>query len=141
MKRILISLNVVALLFVPQFSDAKGPFDDFPDLISFTGDLTVGKMGNVAFDNTGNVYVAVVSRSAFVRIDAEDLSRVTVAIFPADPANSLYAYLNTPNSIAFGTGKGSRKNLLVTNLGMLPVPQPGPGLVKIETEAPGLPPP
>ncbi|MBN1831641.1 MAG: SMP-30/gluconolactonase/LRE family protein [Deltaproteobacteria bacterium] len=93
----------------------------------------------IALDVFGNVYIAVVSRSAVVRINAEDLSQETVAIFPSDPENPLYTLLNTPNSIAFGTGKGLRKNLLVTNLGLFPVPQPGCGLVKIEAEAPGLP--
>ncbi len=92
----------------------------------------------LALDVHGNIYVAVVSRSAIVRINADDKSQETIAaLFTGTP-------LDTPASLAFGTGKGGRKSLFVANLGWLatinPGPSwPGPGLVKIEAGVPGLP--
>jgi len=84
--------------------------------------------------------VAVLTRSAVVRINALDLSQETIAAFPVSP-------LDFPPSIAFGTGKGERTSLFVTNLGMgaasVPLPPPlqwpGPGLVKIDAGVPGRP--
>ena len=91
----------------------------------------------LALDVHGNVYVAVVSRSAIVCIDANIRSQTTVAVWPDTP-------LDTPASLAFGTGKGERQNLFITNLGMLSGILggefwPGPGLVKIHAGTPGLP--
>ncbi len=92
----------------------------------------------LALDVLGNVYVAVVSRNAIVRINASDKSQETIAaLFAGTP-------LDTPASLAFGTGKGGRTNLFITNLGwmsvIVPGPSwPGPGLVKIDAEIPGLP--
>jgi hypothetical protein len=100
---------------------------------------------DIRLDVHGNVYVAVVSRSAVVRINAQDKSQETIAAFLLPPSGShLYASLDFSASLAFGTGKGERTNLFVTNLGLgaLTVPQlpwPGPGLVKIETGEPGQP--
>ena len=104
-------------------------------------------------DVHGNLYVAVLTRSAVVRIDAQDLSsQETVAVFmakwPVGPPPD--APLDFPASLFFGTGKGERTSLFVTNLGMgkafvpqLPVigtvPWAGPGLVKIEAGVPGRP--
>jgi len=98
----------------------------------------------LALDTFGNVYVAVVSRIAVARINAKDLSQETTAAYFFDPYDPLFAPLDTPASLAFGTGKGGRKSLFVTNLGwmsnLIPGPPwPGPGLVKIDTGAPGLP--
>ncbi len=73
-----------------------------------------------------------------MRINAYDRSQVTVAaLFTGTP-------LDTPASLAFGTGKGGRTNLFVTNLGWMSIfvpgpPWPGRGLVKIDAELPGLP--
>jgi hypothetical protein len=89
----------------------------------------------IAFDVFGNLYVTVVTRLAVVRINAGDLSQETVAVL--NPASPFHAPLDTPNSIAVGTGNGSRENLLVANLGT--IAGIGPCLVKIEADAPGLP--
>ena len=100
---------------------------------------------DVRLDVHGNVYVAVVSRSAVVRINAWDKTQETVAAFLIPPAGSLlYAPLDFSASLAFGTGKGERTNLFVTNMGIgaLYVPQlpwSGPGLVKIDAGVPGQP--
>jgi sugar lactone lactonase YvrE len=92
----------------------------------------------IVLDVHGNLYVAVLTRSAVVRIDAQGLSQETVAAFQAvahDPIPN--ARLDFPASLFFGTGKGERQNLFVTNLGM--GGWAGPGLVKIDAGVPGEP--
>jgi sugar lactone lactonase YvrE len=100
---------------------------------------------DLRLDVHGNVYVAVVSRSAVVRINALDKTQETVAAFLLSPSGlPLYAPLDFSASLAFGTGKGERTSLFVTNLGIgalnIPLlPWPGPGLVKIDARVPGQP--
>jgi sugar lactone lactonase YvrE len=100
----------------------------------------------IVLDVHGNLYVAVLNRSAVVRIDARDLSQETVAAFmgssPLGPPPD--APLDFPASLFFGTGKGERTNLFVTNLGMgasrVPgLPWAGPGLTKVDAGVPGDP--
>ncbi len=100
----------------------------------------------LVLDVHGNLYVAVLTRSAVVRIDAQNLSQETVAVFmgssPIGPPPD--APLDFPASAYFGTGKGERTNLFVTNLGMgasrVPgLPWAGPGLVKFDAGMPGQP--
>jgi sugar lactone lactonase YvrE len=93
----------------------------------------------IAIDEFGNIYVAILTKCAVVRINAKDLSQETVAAFGLDNTDPLYAPLDFPNSVAFGPGMGWRKNLMVTNFGMLPGLWPGRGLVKIEIDEPGRP--
>jgi sugar lactone lactonase YvrE len=97
----------------------------------------------ITLDVHGNVYIAVVTRLAVVKINAEDCSQETVAALSFDPAKPFWAPLDTPNSVAFGTGKGGKQTIFATNLGLmsrlLPGPAwPGAGLMKIEAEDPGL---
>jgi sugar lactone lactonase YvrE len=118
------------LLEVPE-----SPLAGFP--IPVCGD-------GVVLDVHGNLYVAVLTRSAVVRINARDKSQETVAAFRIPDTLPLYAPFDFPASLFFGTGKGERANLFVTNLGIgvLKVPQftwPGPGLVKIDAGVPGRP--
>ena len=68
-------------------------------------------LDGLALDVHGNVYIAVPSRSAIVRINADDRSQETVAAYPDVP-------LDAPLSLAFGTGKGDRESIFVTNSGM-----------------------
>jgi sugar lactone lactonase YvrE len=98
----------------------------------------------LAVDVHGNVYVAVLTRSAVVRINARDQSQETVAAFSSQVASTPSAPLDFPASLVFGTGKGERTNLFVTNLGLgkglVPaLPWAGPGLVKIDADVPGRP--
>jgi len=98
----------------------------------------------IALDVHGNLYVAVLTRSAIVRINISDKSQETVAAFRVPDNLPLYAPLDFPASLFFGTGKGERTNLFVTNLGMgrvlvPPLPWAGPGLVKIDVGVPGRP--
>ena len=94
------------------------------------GSFPVVMGDGVALDVHGNLYVAVLTRSAVVRINLLDKSQETVAVWPP-------AKLDFPASLAFGTGKGERTNLFVTNLGN--GRWAGPGLVKIDAGAPGRP--
>jgi sugar lactone lactonase YvrE len=92
----------------------------------------------LALDVFGNAYVAVVSRNAVVRINAAEGSQETLAVYPGT------ALLDLPLSVAFGTGKGERENLFITNGGYLnrfvPImPWPGPSLLKIDVGIPGQP--
>jgi sugar lactone lactonase YvrE len=99
----------------------------------------------LVMDVHGNLYVAVVSRSAVVRLDADDRTQETVAFFQFGPPNlPLNAPLDTPASLAFGTGSREQGVIFVTNLGWLSTivpgpPWPGAGLVKIDAGVPGWP--
>jgi sugar lactone lactonase YvrE len=98
----------------------------------------------IALDVHGNLYVAVLTRSAVVRIDLMDKSQETVAAFRVPVSLPLYAGLDFPASLVFGTGTGERTNLFVTNLGLgkgvvPPLPWVGPSVVKIDAGVPGRP--
>ncbi len=83
----------------------------------------------IALDVYGNLYVAVLTRSAVVRINLLNKTQETVAAFPP-------AKLDFPASLVFGTGEGERTNLFVTNLGN--GGWAGPSLVKIAAGALGM---
>ena len=105
--------------------------------------LPVGGDG-LALDVHGNLYVAVLTRSAVVRLNLLDKSQETVAAFRVPDTLPLYAPFDFPASLFFGTGKGERTNLFVTNLGLgkvmvPPLPWAGPGVVKIDAGVPGWP--
>ncbi len=92
----------------------------------------------IALDVHGNLYVAVLTKSAVVRINAQNLSQETIAAFQIVPGGPVpYAPLDFPASLFFGTGKGERQSLFVTNLGL--GKWVGPGLVKIDAGVPGQP--
>jgi len=114
---------------------AKVPESPAADMFPAAGD-------GLALDVFGNLYVVMLSHSAIVRINLSDKSQETVAAFLAAPP--LNAPLDVPASIFFGTGKGERTNIFVTNQGIgasiVPgFPWAGPGLVKIDTGVPGRP--
>lgn len=92
----------------------------------------------LALDVHGNIYIAVPSRGAIVRSHADDLSQETIAVYPDSPL------LDAPLSLAFGTGKGERNSLFISNGGIsgmiVPsLPWAGLGLLTIEVGLPGLP--
>lgn len=98
----------------------------------------------LTLDVFGNLYVVVLSQSAIVRINLADKSQETVVVFPGAAASPLYAPLDVPASVFFGTGKGERTSIFVTNQGIgkfyVPdLPWAGPGLVKIDAGVPGRP--
>lgn len=95
-------------------------------------------------DVFGNIYIAVLTRSAVVRINPWHRSQTTVAAFQVSDTLPRYAPFDFPASLFFGKGKGEWMNLFVTNTGMgaslVPgLPWPGPGLVKIKAGVPGHP--
>lgn len=93
-------------------------------------------LDGLALDVHANVYVCLPSKNAIVRIYAADRSQEVVAALPGAP-------LDSPLSLAFGTGKGDKQALFITNGGMtgmfMPGTWPGFGLVRVETGFPGLP--
>ncbi len=98
----------------------------------------------LALDVHGNVYLAVVSRNAVVRIRESDRQQETVGLLVPTGGKYPMAKFDTPASLAFGTGKGERTSLFVTNLGWMSQmapgrPWPGAGLVKIDAGMPGRP--
>jgi sugar lactone lactonase YvrE len=110
--------------------------EDVPESIFYNSPIFPVSLDGLAFDVHGNIYITVISRGAIVRINADDLSQETFAVYPEIP-------LDMPASLAFGKIKGGYQNVFVTNLGMsdLLVPGmewPGPGLVKIDADVPGL---
>lgn len=113
----------------------ESPLAGFPNGVGGDG---------LAVDVHGNVYVAVVTRLAVVRIDATDRSQETLGVYTFLPEVPFLAPLDTPNGLAFGTGKGGRQYLFVANLGRMALlvpglPWPGPGIVKLWAGVPGSP--
>jgi sugar lactone lactonase YvrE len=87
-------------------------------------------LDGMALDVHGNIYVPVINQSRIVKI-APDGSTVETLATVSDG-------LDFPASLAFGTGKGQRQSLFVTNYAIGP-PGAGPGLLKIDVGVPGLP--
>ena len=95
----------------------------------------------IALDAHGNVYVADPAWSQIVFV-AADGSR-------AAPMATAETLLDNPTSLAFGTGKGDRKNIFIANYDLvppeeeaawgLPVNHDGPSLLKIGAGRPGKP--
>ncbi len=122
---------------------AKVPESPAADMFPAAGD-------GLALDVFGNLYVVMLSHSAIVRINLADKSQETVAVARVPTTLPLNAPLDVPASIFFGTGKGERTNIFVTNQGIgasiipeIPgigvLPWAGPGLVQIDTGVPGRP--
>ena len=88
-------------------------------------------LDGLALDVHGNAYVPVINQSRIVRISADGTSIVTVA--------SSADGLDFPASVAFGTGKGERRSLFVTNFAIGPPGGAGPALLKLAAADPGLP--
>lgn len=88
----------------------------------------------IALDVHGNIYVLLVLQHKLLRIDPDDGS-VTVLLTEEDG-------LFNPASIAFGTGKGDREYVFMSNFALL---EPGPpnnlgaGVLKYNVGVPGLP--
>lgn len=106
--------------------------EDVPESPLYNSSSFPVMLDGLALDVRGNVYIAVVSRNAIVRINADDRSQETVALHPAVP-------LDSPASLAFEPDNVEWESLFVTNLGMFQdfipdQPWPGPGLVKINLQ-------
>jgi sugar lactone lactonase YvrE len=110
---------------------------DMPEWAFYGSPFIPLMLDGLALDVHGNVCIAVPSRGAIVRINADDRSQETLAAYPVDP-------LDAPLSVAFGTGKGERESLFISNGGISGMIVPGlswagPGLLKLDVGIPGLP--
>jgi sugar lactone lactonase YvrE len=108
--------------------------EDVPESLLYQSPVFPLMVDGLALDDQGNIYVAVPSRNAVVRITAHDRAQETVAVYPQVP-------LDAPVSLAFGTAKSGARTLFITNLGvcasLIPdLPWAGPGLVTISTQGP-----
>lgn len=89
----------------------------------------------IALDVHGSIYAAIVTGNAIVRVSQDGAATEVLATATDD--------LTFPASLAFGTGKGERSSVFVTNLAFDPYPPflTGPGLTKIDVGRPGMPTP
>ena len=84
---------------------------DVPESVFYEHPFIPLMLDGLALDVQGNIYIAVPSREAIVRINADDLSQETLAAYPDFPL------LDAPLKLAFGTGKGERESLFISNGG------------------------
>ena len=113
----------------------KGGNPGMPEVLAVVPDLDPTPptgppfLDGMALDVHGNIYVPVINQSRIVKIAPDGSSVETLA--------SMFDGLDFPASLAFGTGKGERQSLFVTNYAIGP-PGAGPGLLKIDVGVPGL---
>ncbi len=91
-------------------------------------------MDGIALDVHGNIYALLVMQNQLLRIDPNDGTFTT--LLTEDDG------LWNPASIAFGTGKGERQSVFITNYAVLPPVPPnnlGPAVLKLDVGVPGLP--
>jgi sugar lactone lactonase YvrE len=90
-------------------------------------------MDGIAFDTHGNVYALLVMQNKVVRIDPSDGTTTTLLT----EEDGLW----NPASVAFGTGKGERKSIFITNYAVIEPPEDnlGPAVLKYDVGVPGLP--
>jgi sugar lactone lactonase YvrE len=85
-----------------------------------------------AMDNADNLYVAADAINQIVRVDPTGHIQVLAAGFP----------LNEPSDIAFGTGRGERKDIFISNDAAFPTFPPStgaPGVLEMNVGIPGRP--
>jgi sugar lactone lactonase YvrE len=90
-------------------------------------------MDGIAFDAHGNIYALLVLQNKLVRIDP-----VTGDVTELVSGSGFH----NPASLAFGTGKGDRQSLFISNFALLPPIPPdsfGPAVLKLDTGVPGMP--
>lgn len=86
----------------------------------------------IALDVHGNIYAANITGSTLVRVSPDGEHTETIATYEDG--------LDFPASLAFGTGKGERQSVFVTNLAMMEREGfAGPGFAKISVGQPGMP--
>ncbi len=102
----------------PLFDSPFGPIPAVPD--------------GIALDVHGAIYVAVVAQNAVIRVNSDG----TVDTLFQDPTLQI---LDTPSSVAFGTGSGFKETLYVVNLAFGPPGSIGGALIAIDVGVPGMP--
>jgi sugar lactone lactonase YvrE len=88
-------------------------------------------LDGLALDVHGDIYVVAITGQAIVKV-ARDGSTTEVVATEDD-------HLDFPASIAFGTGKGERQSVFVTNLSLAGPGRAGPGIAKVHIGTPGMP--
>jgi sugar lactone lactonase YvrE len=88
-------------------------------------------LDGIALDVHGNIFALVINQNKLVRIDAHTKEITTLAT-AADG-------LDFPASLAFGSGKGYRQSVFVTNFAIGLPGGTGPALLNVEVGTPGLP--
>lgn len=120
---------------VVQIPVLKGGHAGTPEVLAqvtgFDPDFGPPGLDGMALDVHGNIYVPVINQSRIVKIAPDGSTVETVA--------TLADGLDFPASLAFGTGKGERQSLFVTNFSLGPPIFAGPGLVKLDMGVPGMP--
>ena len=93
----------------------------------------LASMDGIAMDVQGDIYALLVIQNKLVKINPDDGSFTTL-LTEADG-------LHNPASIAFGTGKGSRKRIFFTNFALFPGPASsvGPAVLSLDVDQPGQP--
>lgn len=86
-------------------------------------------LDGVALDVHGDAYAAAITGQAIVHVDRDTGS---YDVIESD-------LLDFPASLAFGTGRGERQNVFVTNLSLAGPGLAGPGIAKLPIGTPGLP--
>ncbi|MFW2340348.1 MAG: SMP-30/gluconolactonase/LRE family protein [Acidimicrobiia bacterium] len=119
------------LLEVPVLAD--GVLGEISILTDVPGSSDLGPwmIDGIALDVHGNIYVAIVTGGAVVRVSPDGTEQEVVG--------TALDGLDFPASLAFGTGKGERKSLFVTNLALSPPEFAKPGFAKIDVGQPGMP--
>lgn len=88
-------------------------------------------LDGITLDVHGNIYALLVLQNKLVQIDPET-GDVTELL--SDEV------LNMPASLAFGTGRGDRQSIYITNFSLLdPEAGIGPAILKVDVGVPGLP--
>jgi sugar lactone lactonase YvrE len=83
----------------------------------------------IGLDNRDNLYVAVNSKGQIDRVDPDGEVEVLVAGAP----------LSFPSDVAFGTGRGERKQLFIANFAAFPTSNGAAGILKLDVGIPGAP--
>ncbi len=92
-------------------------------------------LDGIALDVHGIVYALSVIQNKLIRIDPDDCTYETLLT----EEDGLF----NPASIAFGTGRGDRKSVFISNYALFDFAEPaaslGPAVLKFDVGAPGLP--
>jgi sugar lactone lactonase YvrE len=122
-----------ALVYVPVANDGS-PGE--PEMVAGNMDCVpegLFGMDGIALDVHGDVYAMLVLQNMIVKIDPDDGSYTTLLTGEDGLWN--------PASIAFGTGKGDRESIFITNYAVIPPGSElfGPAVLKYDVGVAGLP--
>lgn len=88
-------------------------------------------LDGIALDVHGDIWAVVITQSRLIRIDPDTGEVNTAATFDDG--------LDFPASLAFGTGKGARQSVYISNYAIGPPIGAGPGVLRVDVAVPGQP--